>query len=135
MHPPVQARIPIPTLAGRVESINQGVCTDYGRGGIPRSRRGRFPYARFARCAKAPSGLGRPAWLAGYPAALRACWMEWLDLVPLVAALATMALALTALTAGTELTRWLIDVALQTAVVLGFDAGTGRALTNYSEEL
>ncbi len=65
----------------------------------------------------------------------RACWMEWLDLVPLVAALATMALALTALTAGTELTRWLIDVALQTAVVLGFDAGTGRALTNYSEEL
>ena len=65
----------------------------------------------------------------------RACWMEWLDLVPLVAALATMALALTALTAGTELARWLIDVALQTAVVLGFDAGTGRALTNYSEEL
>lgn len=60
--------------------------------------------------------------------------MEWLDLVPLIAALATMALALTMLTAGTELTRWLMDIALQTAVVLGFD-GTERTLTNYSKEL
>ena len=61
--------------------------------------------------------------------------MDWLAVVPLLAALATMALALTMLTAGTELTRWLMNVALQTAITLGFD-GTGRAmLTNFTEEL
>ena len=60
--------------------------------------------------------------------------MDWLDLVPLVAALATMALAFTLLTAGTEATRWLMDIVLQTAVALDI-AFAARANHTVPEEL
>jgi hypothetical protein len=61
--------------------------------------------------------------------------MDWLDLVPLIAALATMALAFTLLTAGTEATRWLMDLVLQTVVALGFDGATRAVNYTVPEEL